>query len=274
MSERPLEGKVAVVTGASRGIGKQTCLALTRLGASLVLASRTYEPRKATPGTLEETAAEVRALGGDPTIVVADLAEQDGLDRVVSETLARHDHVDLLINNAAYTVGKALWTHVPTITRDQWEKGFAINLTAPLMLIQGFWESMKAQGGGRIVNVSSGAANLQDLAERVTLPNSDLGENGPLYGATKAALNRMANSIAGDGAAHNIAVINMNPGLVLTEIMAQTFASSGVTPPAESNPPTMPAAAIAHLCTCDDVMRYSGKVLDAKDIVRDNNLAY
>ena len=138
-----LAGKVAVVTGASRGIGKQTCLALGELGASLVLASRTEEPRERTPGTLNETADAIRAAGGDALVVKTDLAEQADLERLISTTLERHGHVDILVNNAAYTVGKALWAHVPELTREQWEKGFAVNVTAPLMLIEGFWESMR-----------------------------------------------------------------------------------------------------------------------------------
>jgi NAD(P)-dependent dehydrogenase (short-subunit alcohol dehydrogenase family) len=100
-------------------------------------------------------------------------------------------HVDILVNNAAYTVGKALWTHAPHLTREQGEKGMAINVTAPLMLIQGFWASMASQGGGVVVNVTSGAALPQPLDASVGLTGSSLPDSGPIYGATKAALNRM-----------------------------------------------------------------------------------
>jgi NAD(P)-dependent dehydrogenase (short-subunit alcohol dehydrogenase family) len=263
-----LAGKVAVVTGASRGIGKQTCLALAELGASLVLASRTEEPRERTPGTLHETADAIRAAGGDALVVKTDLAEQADLERLISVTLARHSHVDILVNNAAYTVGKALWAHVPDLTREQWEKGFAVNVTAPLMLIEGFWESMRANGGGVVVNVTSGAANLQPLDASIRLPGSALPDNGPLYGASKAALDRMANVIAGEGAPHNIAVVNLEPGFVLTETMAQTFTETGVDG-AEIGaiPPTVPARAIAYLCVCDDPMQYSGQIVSAPALV-------
>ncbi len=147
---------------------------------------------------------------------------------MISVVLEQHHHVDILVNNAAYTVGKALWAHVPQITREQWEKGFAVNVTAPLVLIEGFWESMKARGGGVIVNVTSGAAHLQPLNSSVRLPGSELPDQGPLYGASKAALDRMANVIAGEGAPNNIAVINLEPGFVLTETMEQTFNETGV----------------------------------------------
>ncbi|HXY91900.1 MAG TPA: SDR family oxidoreductase [Acidimicrobiia bacterium] len=264
---RALEGKVAVVTGASRGIGKQTCLALGALGASVVLAARTEEPRARTPGTLHETAAAIRAAGGNALVVPADLARPDDVAALIARTLEHHGHVDVLVNNAAYTVGKALWAHVPDVTREQWEKGFTVNVTAPLLLIQGFWESMRTRGGGVVVNVTSGAANLQGLDETVHLPGSTLPSEGPLYGASKAALNRMANVIAGEGAPHRIAVVNVEPGFVLTETMEQTFRAEGVDAASTGAiSATIPARVIAHLCTCDDPMQYSGRIVSAPEL--------
>jgi NAD(P)-dependent dehydrogenase (short-subunit alcohol dehydrogenase family) len=145
------EQKVAIVTGGSRGIGKQTSLQLAEKGFRLVLVARTEDPRPNTPGTLGETAEEVRARGAEPLVIRADVGVQADLDRIVSATLDRFGRADVLINNAAYTVGKTLFTHVPDLTREQWEKHFAINVTAPVMLIQGFWNAMKANGGGVVV---------------------------------------------------------------------------------------------------------------------------
>jgi NAD(P)-dependent dehydrogenase (short-subunit alcohol dehydrogenase family) len=263
---------VALVTGASRGIGKQTCLELAALGASIVLVARTEKPRAGTPGTLEATADAVRALGGDPLLIPTDLAVQVDLDGLVSSALEASGHIDILVNNAAYTVGKALWTHVPELTREQWEKGFAINVTAPLMLIQGIWDSMGGRGGGVIVNVTSGAATLQPLGVGIGLAASDLPENGPIYGATKAALNRMANAIAHEGVPHNIAVINLDPGGVLTETMALTFEQQGIDGPDFMRPPTVPAKAIAYLCSCPDPMSYSGQVVSGPQLYDDLQL--
>lgn len=267
-----LDGKVAVVTGASRGIGKQVCIELASLGASLVLASRTSEPRPGTPGTLDETAEAIRALGGDPLVVRADLAVQADLDQLVTTVLADRGGVDILVNNAAYTVGKALWTHVPDLTREQWDKGMAVNVTAPLMLIQGFWESMRARGAGVVVNVTSGAAVPQALDVGIGLSGSTLGENGPIYGTTKAALNRMANAIAHEGAPHRIAVINLDPGGVLTETMALTFERQGVAGTNHMRPPSVPAKAIAYLCTCPDPLVYSGRVVSGPQLHDDLGL--
>jgi len=263
--------KVAVVTGASRGIGKQTALALARRGVNLVLAARTEEPRAGTPGTLAETAEEIRALGCEPLAVRADLGVQTDLEQVVTAALERFGHVDILVNNAAYTVGRTLFTHVPDLARDQWEKHFAINVTAPLMLIQAFWNTMCERGGGVIVNVTSGAAMLRPVTTELH-NETQLPENGPAYGASKAALNRMANVIAQEGLEHRIAVINVEPGFVLTETMAATFAANGVTETA-AIPPEVPAAAIAFLCTCDDPMRYTGEVISAPALVEELSLA-
>jgi len=253
--------KVAVVTGASRGIGKQTALALARAGVHVVLAARTQEARRGTPGTLHETANELRAFGANPLVVRADLAVQPDIDRLVSDALAWFGYVDILVNNAAYTVGKTLFTYVPDLTREQWEKHFAINVTAPLMLIQGFWSSMRERGGGVVVSVTSGAAMLQSV-DRDRTNTTGLPDNGPAYGASKAALNRMTNVIAQEGLEHGIAVITVEPGFVLTETMATTFAASGVTDTVAISP-TVPASAIAYLCTCDDPLRYTGEVISA-----------
>jgi NAD(P)-dependent dehydrogenase (short-subunit alcohol dehydrogenase family) len=262
--------KVAVVTGASRGIGKQTCLLLARHGIQLVLAARTEEPRAGTPGTLLETVDELRALGADPVAVRADLSVVEDVDRIVTTALERFGGVDLLVNNAAYTVGKTLFTHVPDLTRDQWDKHFAVNVTAPLMLIQGFWASMRRRGGGVVVNLTSGASTLQpvdpDRPDVTGLP-----ENGPAYGASKAALNRMSNVIAQEGIGHRIAVIALEPGFVLTETMAATFERTGVHD-SPAIPATVPARAITYLCTCADPLRYSGEIVSGPALVAELGL--
>ena len=266
--DQRLNGKVAVITGASRGIGKQAALRLAKHGAEVVIVARTTEPRANTPGTLGDTAAELRALGCDPLLIPADLSRQEDLDRLVAATLERHGGVDILINNAAYTVGKALFSQVPELTRDQWEKGFAINVTAPLMLMTAFWESMRQRGGGLVLNVTSPVADLQPLGATSGLAGSSLPTNGPLYGASKAALDRMANVVAAAGVPHNIAIIGLVPGHVLTETMDETYRQQGIVG-AETGaiPLAVPAAAIEYLCTIEDPMRYSGQIVRGPELV-------
>ena len=263
--------KVAVITGASRGIGKQTSLLLAERGLQLVIVARTERPRPNTPGTLVETADALRAIGCDALVIRADLGVQDDLDRVVATTLDTFGRADVLVNNAAYTVGKTLFTHIPDLTRDQWDKHFAINVTAPLMLIQGFWDTMKTNGGGVVVNVTSGASNIQPIS-RDSRNETGLPDNGPAYGASKAALNRMANVIAQEGLPYGISVITIEPGFVLTETMAVTFARSRVKETTAISP-TVPAAAIAYLCTCANPIEYSGVILNTPDLVKSLELA-
>ena len=264
------DGKVAVVTGASRGIGKQTSLLLASQGVSVALVARTEEPRRGTPGTLGETFDEVHELGADALAVRADLSLAHDVDRVVASVLERFGGVDILVNNAAYTVGRTLFTHVPDLTRDQWDKHFAVNVTAPLMLIQGFWRSMVARGGGVVVNLTSGASMLQPV-DPARENRTGLPENGPAYGASKAALNRMTNVIAEEGFADRIAVMALEPGFVLTETMAATFQRTGVTQ-TDVIPLSVPATAIVYLCTCDDPMRYTGEVVSAPALVAELGL--
>jgi NAD(P)-dependent dehydrogenase (short-subunit alcohol dehydrogenase family) len=254
-----LQGKVAVVTGASRGIGKQVALLLARRGARVVLAARTVEPRAGTPGTLGDTAALVARVGPEPVVVSADLGSQDGIDELVRVTLETAGGPDLLVNNAGYTVGRAIYLHPPELPREQWDKVVALNVTAPLMLMQGFWPSMCGRGGGRIINVSSDAARPEELR---TLDDKGTGMPpiGPAYGATKAALNRVTNSVANDGYEHNIAVIALELGVTMTETMELTQRQTGTVNP-DLTPTSASAAAIEYLCVCDDPMRYTGKAL-------------
>ncbi len=195
----------------------------------------------------------------------ADLGEQADVERIVGTALEHYGGVDVLVNNAAYTVGKTLFTHVPHLTREQWDKHFAVNVTAPLMLMQGFWDSMRQRGGGVIVNLTSMAASFQPV-DPARENRSGLPENGPAYGASKAALNRMTNVIAQEGIGDGIAVIAVEPGFVLTETMATTFERTGVTE-TDAIPPTVPATAIAYLCTCDDPLRYSGEIVSGPALV-------
>src|SRR5579883_1120831 len=98
--ERSLAGKVVIITGASRGVGKQAALDFARRGANVVLAARTVEADKELPGTLGETVKQIESLGRGALAVPTDLAEEDDLKRLVSAATDRFGGVDILINNA------------------------------------------------------------------------------------------------------------------------------------------------------------------------------
>lgn len=149
-----LSGKIALVTGASLGIGRETALGLARKGAVVALAARSG----ATLATVEE---EIRQAGGDAASFEVDLAEPEGASALVGRVEARLGSVDILINNAA-RIGDIgfIWEQDPV----EWEKTIQINLAAPFRLAKAALPGMLQRGWGRIINVSSGQGGQFVLA--------------------------------------------------------------------------------------------------------------
>lgn len=191
MSE--LSGKRALVTGASRGIGREIALTLAAAGAEVILVSRKIE-------ALEIVADEVRAAGGVATSQACDLSSQDA----VIELAAEADAVDVLVNNAAPE------EHYLPITEPDdahWERTFAVNFTAPLLLTRELGRKMAAAGGGSIINVSTIVA--QDPA--------------PLMGAyvcSKSALESLTKLTAVELGGHGVRANAIAPGIVATDLTA------------------------------------------------------
>ena len=259
-----LAGKVAVVTGASRGIGKAVAIALAREGADIVIASRTDAPKPNAPGTNAETAEAVRAFGRQALPVRTDLSRQADIDGLVKQTLDAFGRVDVLVNNAAFT-GRPLFLPLWEMTREQWEVQFAVNVHAPFMLIKGFAPSMREHGGGVVVNVTSGSAH------HVSLESGDQWSQGAGYGTTKAALNRMSNAVARELLPHNIAVIAMEPGYVLTELMEVAVKTRGIDA-TTAILTSVPANAVVYLAACPNPMAHAGQVVSAPDLAREHGL--
>jgi NAD(P)-dependent dehydrogenase (short-subunit alcohol dehydrogenase family) len=258
-----LAGKVAVITGASRGIGRATALELARAGAAIVVAARTDAPRPNTPGTVQETVEAIRALGARALAVRTDLSRQEDIENLHRQTLETFGRADILVNNAAYTVGRALFAPLAELTREQWEAQIAVNLTAPLMLTKLFSAEMKRQGGGVILNLTSGAANFADLDARRA--------DGLAYGVTKAGLNRLGNALAAELKPHNIAVITVDPGGTMTELMETFIATAPIA--IHTHPMAVPARTIGYLVACTNPLEYSGRVVVAADFAREHGLS-
>ena len=207
MTEEPLQSKVAIVTGASRGIGKAMALALARAGASVVVAARTSEPRSGMPGTIHETVAEIEAVGGRALAVACNVREEASIRDMVNRTLDEFGAVDVLVNNAG------IGSYAPFLetTLREWDLNMAINLRAPFIACQSVAPIMIEQGGGSIINVSSHAAT--------NIFSSTLGEDrdagvaitGQAYGTSKAALERFTWGLAAELGPHNIAVNALKP---------------------------------------------------------------
>jgi NAD(P)-dependent dehydrogenase (short-subunit alcohol dehydrogenase family) len=245
-----LDGTVALVTGASRGVGQATALELARRGADLVLAARTAtDPIPTMPGTLAETADAVRALGRDALMVPTDLNDMAAVEELARVALAWKERVDVVVNNAAF-LGRAAYHNLDELSFKNFERQFRVNVFAPFLLSQLLVPAMRAHGGGVIVNVTSGAAFIGEY----TVP-------GITYGPTKAALNRLSTLLARDLQSDNIVVIAIDPGFTLTVLVEQTSEQAG-TDVSMAHPPEVPATAIADLVEADPAQT-SGRVFKA-----------
>ena len=255
--------RVAIVTGASRGIGKRLAVELGRAGIRVVVVARTVEARKHLPGTLWQTAEAIEASGGVAHTVAADLARPDDLDRVVSDTLVAFGRIDILVNNAAATADRAWGAALADLTLDAWKRQFDVNLHAPYALLRAAAPIMAANGGGRIINLTTGRHG---------------GEGGPVpgvatplaYPASKAALDQLCVSVAPQLRALGVSIVNVNPGFVRTE-MVELMEQAGVDASA-AIPIDVPTKALVHLACCADPFAYHGMVVDAAEIVRREGL--
>ncbi len=160
--ELDLTGKVVIITGASRGVGRQAAQTFARRGANLVLAARTVEPDRKLPGTLNETLAQIEDLGAEAIAVQTDLADVTDLSRLVDAAVERFGGVDVLINNAAATTGEIWSKRFLELSREEWLYQFDVNLHAPFTLMQLVVPIMESRGGGRILNLSTGAVRCSE----------------------------------------------------------------------------------------------------------------
>ena len=250
MTGKALTGKVAIVTGGRRGIGRQTAVELARHGAAVVVTAR---------GDASQTAAEVRSVGGAVAVVEGDLAHADVRARLVETTLDTFGRVDVLVNNAAYTSGEGMNQSLDDLTMAEWERQFVVNVHVPMVLIQAVTAHMRDVGGGTVINITSPAADPQPV-----IRGNGSGPYGPLlgYATTKAALNRMTNAVAAELEGSNIAVVALDPGLVRTENSEEALVLAGLDP-AIAGSSTAIARLIAELA--DSGMAHTGEVIRAVD---------
>merc|ERR1711865_682790 len=145
-----LTGKVAIVTGATRGIGRETALALAKLGCNVVVAAKTTEPQPTLPGTIHTVAAEVEALGVKGLACRVDLRDIDSIQQCVEDTMAAFGRIDILINNAS----ALWWQDIMDTPIKKYDLITSINARGTFFMTQACLPHMKAGGFGRIVNTS------------------------------------------------------------------------------------------------------------------------
>src|SRR5215470_16090569 len=259
------ERRVAFITGASRGIGRGCALELARRGFDLVLTGRTVtgaerlehssNVRKSStaplPGSLEQTAREVRALGVDALVVRLDLARREDWPAAVAAAVERFGRIDVLVNNGRY-VGPGHMDPFEETPLELIEQMFLCNVYAPLALIKRCLPIWKRQGGGIVINITSSAGQTE------TPQPIGKGGWGLGYSLTKAAFSRMVSGLAKELRPYNVAVIGLMPGFVGTERMAVELAEFGFDA-SKALPVENPGRVCAMLATADNPLYFSGK---------------
>jgi NAD(P)-dependent dehydrogenase (short-subunit alcohol dehydrogenase family) len=214
LEEYSLKGKIAIVTGAGRGIGKAIALSLAEAGADITVAARTVEQ-------IERTAAEIRKLGRRALAVPTDVTKREQVENAVEQTVTQFGRIDILVNNAGVPVLKPIsfvpgmklegWQTADSwdtpLTEEEWHLVLNTNLTSAFLFAQAVGPHMLRQKKGKIINTSSNSAELAP----------------PYFSAycvSKAGLSMFTRCLATEWAPYNICVNAVGPGSVLTELSA------------------------------------------------------
>ena len=194
MNDKTLNGKIALVTGAGRGIGAAIALKLGGLGATTVVCGRTL-------ARLQHTAGQIRSAGGESEPIACDVADWNSVEALANRVQKTFGRIDILVNNAG--VG-GFSGPLHTMPLEKWDTIFNTNLRGVFYTIRAFAPLMIASDGGDIINISS-------IAGKNPLPN------GAAYGASKWGLNGLSYSVAEELRGHNIRVAVICPGSTYTE---------------------------------------------------------
>jgi NAD(P)-dependent dehydrogenase (short-subunit alcohol dehydrogenase family) len=269
------EHAVALVTGASRGIGKATAIALAAKGFDLALGARTVHEGEGRddarpdaeplPGSLDETAAEIEALGVRALPVRMDLHERSSLTHGTQVVLDTWGRIDVLVNNAVDT-GPGSMTTVADTTIEHYERKLEGNFLAQMVLIEAVLPHMLEQGEGVIVDITS-AAGISD-------PPAPAGQGGwgLAYAASKAAFHRVAAHLAVEFGPRGILAFNVEPGMVMTEKMEINQRAMGLENKFPVAPPSVPASVVAWLCTDPAAAEHNGESFTAQKFAKDEGL--
>jgi NAD(P)-dependent dehydrogenase (short-subunit alcohol dehydrogenase family) len=252
-----LEGKVAIVTGASRGIGKGIAVELGAAGATVYVTARsTSEDDHPLPGTIGATAQEIDVVGGTGIAVALDHRDDDAVQALFDRVLVEHGHLDVLVNNA-FIVTDQLTSGLPFWEADisNWDDMVDVGTRSAYVASVFAARAMVAAHAGLIVNVSSSGA--EEYAWQVA------------YGVGKCALDRITADTAHELESYGVSVVSVWPGFVRTERI-DVGAAMGLLPDSldlsTSESPRFMGRAVVALATDPDVFRWSGAAVSAREL--------
>ena len=258
--------KIAVVTGASRGIGKGIALELGALGMTVYVTGRSTGEGGMLPGTVEQTAAEVTELGGKGIAVACDHHDDAQVEQAIAGIVAEHGAIDVLVNNVFSAPELAAWLGTPfwELPIRAWDEVIGIGCRSHYVATAFAAPTMVAAKKGLIVNISSDGAVLY-------------AHNVP-YGVGKAAVDKMTSDMAHELAPHDVTVVSVWPGLVKTELImfgAKTrqdgsqyldLGGEGTFELAEAETPRFVGRGVAALAADSEVSKHSGSAVRVSDL--------
>jgi NAD(P)-dependent dehydrogenase (short-subunit alcohol dehydrogenase family) len=267
----------AVVTGASRGIGKAIAVHLARAGFDVALLARTVEEGEQRehsstvrqsdtsplPGSLTATAEAVADAGAKFLVITADLTDRSSIVAAAETVLAEWGPIDVLVNNGRY-IGPGHMDRFVDTPLELLDLHLEANVMAPLTLTKMFLPGMLERGAGRIVNISSGAGT-RDPDQAAGAGGWGLG-----YGMSKGALHRVAGILALELADRGILAYNVQPGFIATERMIHDMAAFGFD--SSGAPPDVVGAVVAWLVTDPAAAQPNGRSIEAQDVCRERGL--
>ena len=253
-------GKVAIVTGSSRGIGKAIALQLAAEGADIAVCARSEQSTKELPGSIGETAALIHGLGRRAVAIRVDVTNDREVISMVQRVVHEFGQVDILVNNAA--LAGLAGPGKPFLESDTrlLDRFYLNNVRAPFVLSRLLGPQMVKAGGGAIINISSRMGRLPAGTER---PGARIDRG---YAISKAALDRFSAAIAMELLPYNIAVVTVYPGLTRLERLS---GRTDVDLTGAENP-EVTAKAVEFLCR--NPMAYTGQFMISREVVSKNQL--
>ena len=273
-----MDRRVAFVTGASRGIGKACAVHLARGGFDVAVTARTVRDGEARehsstvqrsdtsplPGSLRETAEEIRAAGREALVVPADLLDRASLGAAVATVLERWGPIDVLVNNGRY-IGPGHMDRFLDTPLELLDRHLEANVMAPLVLLRLCLPGMVERGHGLVAHITSSVAWTDPPA-----PAGD-GGWGLGYAMSKGAAHRVAGLVQLELADRGVVLVNVDPGFIATERMIHDMGEFGFDAAAGA-PPDVVGAVVAWLATTDQVDAWAGRVVPAQPLCHELDL--